>query len=331
MSPATKPRPAGHGPNIGHGYVKYVIIDSTGVELPPVVFPAQIAQAAQRVSGALKAAATVKAGNARWWVGEDAQLATPLTMLAQDRLQHAAFIPALLGSALERFGSLNGTASGYCVSGLPATWAEDAEKAKALGARLREAHPYGHLRVIAEPLGLAYAAILDNFGRIVGDPTLTTGRIGVVDLGHHTVDLAELLRLAVVKDSYDTWQLGTAAALRTIRAQLAAATERELSLAETDQAVRAGAIRVAGKARALPAGWDRPLVEQGQQLVSRLRERWGKGGQFDAILLGGGGAAERRLVEPILASYPHAQVVAEPQTAIARGYARLARRLGGAA
>lgn len=321
----------GHGPNIGHGYVKYVIIDSRGVELPPVIFPAQVAPAARAVAGALTTARAVKAANARWWVGDDAQLATPLTMLSQDRLQHAAFIPALVGGALARFGSLNGAAGGYCVSGLPATWAGEVELARALGARLREAHPYGQLRVIAEPLGLAYAAILDNHGRTVGDPTLTTGRVGVVDLGHHTIDLAELLRLAVVKDSFDTWQLGTAHALRTIRGHLAAATERELSLAEVDQAARAGRIRVAGVDRPLPAGWDRPLVEQGQQLVSRLRERWGSGASLDAILVGGGGAAENRLVEPLLAHYPHAVVVDQPQTAIARGYARLARRLGGAA
>ncbi|NJO82358.1 MAG: hypothetical protein HC828_05770 [Blastochloris sp.] len=33
---------SGHGPNIGHGYVKYVVIDSHGQELPPLIFPAMI-------------------------------------------------------------------------------------------------------------------------------------------------------------------------------------------------------------------------------------------------------------------------------------------------
>jgi hypothetical protein len=321
---------AGHGPNIGHGYVKYVVIEHDGAERC-VVFPAQIARAATRTEGALKTAATVKAGGERWWVGDDAQLAaTPLTMLSQDRLHHAAFIPALMTAALSRFGTLNGATSGRCVTGLPATWARDAEKCRALGMRLREAHPFEKILVIAEPLGLAYSVVLDASGRTVGDPALTEGHLGVLDIGHLTVDTAELRRLAVVKDSDDTWQLGTATALRAVRAQLAAATERELSLTEVDQAVRAGSIRLAGKDRPLPAGWDRPLLEKAQELVSRCRERWGSGATLDAILIGGGGAEERRLVEPILAHYPHATVVDQPQTAIARGYARLARRLGGA-
>jgi hypothetical protein len=319
---------AGHGPNIGHGYVKYVIIDGSGQELTPVVFPAQIARASAAVAGALATAPTVELGGAAWWTGDDAAIGAPLTMLAQDRLTHPVFIPALVAGALERLGRLNGSASGACVTGLPATWSQDLVKAQALGQRLRAAYPYDRVRVIAEPLGLAYAAALDNHGAVAGDRAIVDGRIGVIDLGHLTVDVAELHRLAVVADSYDTWQLGTAGPLRTIRAQLGAATERELSLAETDMATRAGGVRVAGRLQALPAGWDRPLLERAEEVVGRLRERWGSGAGLDLILVGGGGAEVPSLAAAIGAAYPHAVIVDRPQTAIARGYARLARRLG---
>ena len=40
---------AGHGPNIGHGNVKYVIIGKDGIEIAPIVFPAMIARAAARL------------------------------------------------------------------------------------------------------------------------------------------------------------------------------------------------------------------------------------------------------------------------------------------
>lgn len=74
---------AGHGPNIGHGYVKYVVIDKEGNELPPVVFPAMISRAARSVAGAIARVDTVSAGGAQWWTGEDALLApSPLTILA---------------------------------------------------------------------------------------------------------------------------------------------------------------------------------------------------------------------------------------------------------
>jgi hypothetical protein len=320
---------AGHGPNIGHGHVKYVIIDKAGKELPPVVFPAMIARAAGRVQGAIHAAATVDLGGAQWWTGDDALLApAQLTMLAQERLEDPTFVPALLKGALDRLGHLNGAATGVCVTGLPATWAADAAKARALGERLRAAHPgYTKIRVIPEPLGLVYSALLDADGDLVGDTTLTTGRVAVLDLGHLTADEATIRRLSVEPSGLETHQLGTAGPLRQIRAQLAAHFERELSLYETDMAVRAGGLRVAGQLVPLPPHWDRPLRQHGAAIAARLVESWGRGTQFDAILLGGGGAELAHLVEPIRAKFPHARVVEQPQIAIARGYARLARRL----
>jgi len=321
---------AGHGPNIGHGYVKYIIIDEHGVELPPIVFPAQIARAGRAVAGSLATTATVELGDERYWVGDDAQLApSPTTILAQQRLRDPLFIPVLLRGALGRFGSLNGASTGVCVTGLPASWAEDASLARLLGDRLRMAtSAYRAIKVIAEPLGLIYSVLLNGDGQISGDQGLTTGQIGVVDLGHLTVDVAIVQRLAPVPSSLDTWQLGTARPLSAIRSRLSAAFDRELTLRETDQAVRAGQLRTAGQDRALPAHWDAPLVENGHAIGARLQEAWGSGSQLDTILIGGGGAELAPLVEAIVQRFPHARCVADPQLAIARGYARLARRLG---
>lgn len=322
---------AGHGPNLGHGFVKYVVIDGRGRELDPVVFPAQLARAQKKVAGAIDHVAAVEAGGEWWWTGEDAAHApTPLTMIGQERLHHPTFIPALLRGGFQRLGdALQQAVPGTCVTGLPAVWAQDTGLAGALGARLRAATTaYTTIRVIAEPVGAMYAELLNDDGETAGDTALQAGRIGVVDLGHHTVDIAVLYRGLPVPSSLETWQLGTVGPLRQIRAQLGAATERELSLYEADLAVRHEQIAVRGRSRPLPDGWDGPLRAQGAALSSRLREAWGSGAQLDAILIAGGGAEERRLTTPILEAYPHSAIIDRPQTAIARGYARLARRLG---
>jgi hypothetical protein len=324
---------AAHGVNIGHGYVKYIVIDQYGVELTPVVFPAQVGRALVAAEGSLRCAQTVAAGGASWWTGEDAQLAAaPLTLLAQARLRDPVMIPALVRGALNRFGSgLNGASLGVCVSGLPAAWAQDVEQARALGARLREGHEgYRSVRVIAEPLGVIYAQALDGQGQIAGDVTLTEGRIGVVDLGHHTVDLAIIHRLQPVPGSLETYQLGMARALAPIRAQLSTVADADLSIHQVDAAVTAEQLVIAGRARPLPAGWDRPLLAHAEAVARRVVEAWGSGSQLDAILIGGGGAAQPRIVAALTEAFAHAAPVDQPQTAIARGYARLARRLGGA-
>lgn len=322
---------AGHGVNVGHGYLKYLIIDERGDELPPQLFPAMIARAGRTVQGALHQVETVDAGGGQWWIGDDALRSdTPVTLLAQDRLTDPVFIPALLRGALKRFGDLNGAASGICVTGLPATWALDKSKAQALGARLRDAAggAYTRIKVIPEPLGAIYALLLDTDGQIDGDATLQHGRIGIIDLGHYTVDLAIVDRLVPVASSLQTFALGSAEPLGKIRALLSAAYERELSLYDTDQAIRAGSIRVAGQARDLPPGWDRPLIDTGQAIVARLSEAWKAGGDLDLILLAGGGAELEPVTTAICRRFPHAEVIADPQLAIASGYARLARKLG---
>lgn len=319
---------AGHGPNIGHGFVKYVVIDEHGER--SVTTPAMIAPARRQVTGQLHQVRTVDIQSLPYWTGEDALLSgSPLTILAADRLTDPVFIPALVAGAMQRLGHLNGASTGACVTGLPATWALDPERCRSLGARLREAYiGYQTIRVIPEPLGLIYAALLDNAGDLVGDPALQAGSVGVIDLGHHTVDIAIVRQLVPQPQSLDTWQLGTARALSEIRGRLAAATERELSLFEADQAVRSERIRVAGKDEHLPLGWDRPLLELADQIASRLQEAWGAGAHLDTILIGGGGAELKILVAAIQRRFAQAWAVERPQLAIARGYARLARRYG---
>jgi hypothetical protein len=319
-----------HGPNIGNGFVKYIAIDATGKELPPIVFPALIAPAQRSVVGALSQVQPVTVGTQSWWVGEDALLdEAPRSLLGQERLHDPTFIPALLRCALLELDSCGGLEEGICVTGLPATWAQDATKAKLLGERLRAAAPpYTRIRVIPEPLGMIYAVVLDTLGQIAGDDALLRGHVAVTDGGHGTLDLAIVKQLTPLANGLRTWQLGTSRPLGHIQAHLGAVFDREFSLHEVDAAVRQGSVVVAGRRRPLPDHWDRPLIENGQAIASRLTEALGSGAQFDGILLGGGFALEPRLTAPILAQFAHAQIVDQPQLAIARGYARLARRLG---
>lgn len=321
---------AGHGPNIGHGFVKYIVIDQAGRELAPVVFPAQIAKVGAHVSGSLVKSAQVAVAGVSYWTGDDAtQSQHVITRLAQERLADPAFIPALLAGALGRLGSLNGSAAGVCVAGLPATWAQDKAKCQQLGERLRAGYShYSRIKVIAEPLGLVYSQLLDGAGEIATDQGLAESRIAVVDIGHLTVDTAIINRLAPEAAGLDTFNLGTSRPLAEIRAALGAAFDVELSLHDTDMAIRRQALRVGGRDQALPAGWDSPLIEHGETIATRLQERWGKGHQFEAILVGGGGAEVEPLVAAIERKFANALRIEKPQTAIARGYARLARRLG---
>ncbi len=325
----------GLGINPGHGFVKIVVL-ADGYARQIIVIPSIVAPAHKQLVGALRKIEAVDVAGGSWWVGEDAMLSNHVrTVLKQDRMFDSSFIPALVKGALSRVQG-NGIpaeeliASAKVVTGLPATWSTDSELCRALIQRLKTATGNLNLRarVIAEPLAIVYAKLLDDAGEVVGDPVLQGGKVAVIDLGHHTVDVGVIDAMRPQPQTLATFQLGTAKPLAAIKQRLAARFEIDFPLHAVDLAVRTGTIKVAGKTTNLLAGWDQPLRENGATIAVQLGELWGNGAQFDAILIGGGGSAVPAITSAILNQFAQAEIVPEGQITVALGYARLARRFG---
>ncbi|ABX03323.1 MAG TPA: hypothetical protein DEF47_11290 [Herpetosiphon sp.] len=318
-----------HGANIGHGYVKYTI--NTGDHEETIIFPALVAPASS-TDGNLHDVPTVDVHGTLWWTGDDALLhPAPLSLRSQQRLYDRHIIPALVKGALQR---LKQPCGGACVTGLPAAWSGERELAVALGSRLRDAvaTQYYHgttlktgIRVISEPLGALYGVLLDPSGAIT-----TSGyelsRVGVIDLGHNTVDACIVQAMNVVPESAMSFELGSASPLQQLQTKISGRYNLDLTLHEVDHAVRAGYVRVAGEECDLPTGWDRPWLANGQQVADALVRAWGSGAKLAAIIVAGGGAEMPMLVQAIHQRFRQTIVAPNPQTAIARGYARRARR-----
>lgn len=318
-----------HGLNFGHGYTKVVVITEDGTELEPVVFPSQIARAGGEVAGGARIADRVLAGGEEWWVGEDAELAdNQITMHTQQRLSDPYFIPALTSAAYRMLAPAP-TPSPVAVTGLPATWAANTEMAKQLGAAIRKGSPmtYEKIRVIPEPVALICSLLYDNDGQEVGDERLL-GTVGVADAGQITLDLAVVRKKVPIESRLSTSsRLGIAQAVKQVRGKLSAWFEKDVSLFQTDQAIRTGSLKVAGQNRPLPSGWDAPIIEHGTAMASYMGEEWRAGTDLDTIAFGGGGAEMEIIVDRVQKRFPHLQVVDRPQIAIALGYARFARRI----
>jgi hypothetical protein len=320
--------PLSYGINPGHGYMKLVIIDERGHELPPVVFPSLVALADGVVSGAFAQAVTVRIAGQHYWTGDDALLSGQAsTMLTQGRLADPVFLPALIKAALRQADAdcAEALAGALAVAGLPATWAEDSAKLQALGQRVRDAAAFHSVRAIPEPVGAMYSVLLDTDGVETGDPSLVGGRWLACDWGHRTDDEVIVDRARPIKSSLETYDTGTAEALRKIAQHFSVHFDRPFTAYEADQAIRNGGVEEFGELRPLPPHWDRPLVEQGRLVAERMANTY-KRQRLDGILLFGGGACEERKVAPVLNVFPRAIIADEPQTAIASGYARLGRR-----
>ena len=216
--------------------------------------------------------------------------------------------------------------TGPAVTGLPASWIEVPGYTALLGKRLRAGAPgIAQMKAIAEPLAILYALALNGNGEEI-NPPLLTGRYGFADMGFLTVDVDEVFNMRPQNDGRDTWDLGASGPVGQIRRMLSAHFDIPFEPFEVEMAIRTGKIKVGGRMRDLPNHWDDPLNRQGAAIRDRLVHKWRSGGQFDGIFLGGGWAVEERISAPVLATFSHAEVVLRSQTAIARGYAYLARR-----
>ena len=325
----------GLGLNTGHGFAKIALLTDGHAPIT-VTVPAVVSPAQRQLAGAIRRVETVSFDRSTWWIGDDALLTRDArSAMTQDRLKDPTFIPVLVKGTLEALARRsNGVQvdqlvpEAYCVSGLPATWSLDRTLAGALAERLRAAAQLGKVKIIAEPLGLLYAALLNNNGEIAGDERLQSGTVAVVDLGHQTVDVAVMERMIPQADALATYELGTARPLHAIQQRLQVTFNVQLSPYQVDQAIRAGRLTLGAIDSPLPHGWDKPLRENAKNIVIKLAEAWSSGLQFDAIIVGGGGAEVPIIAQAIQERFrSNAHVVPEGQMAVALGYARLGRLL----
>jgi hypothetical protein len=308
------------GINIGHSHTKAVVLNERGEMHTMSPFPSQIAPATT-AQHSIAQSDMVTIDRRPYWYGTDAEMGNATSLYDQARLTDPTFLPALAKATMHQLGINESLVAYTC---LPATWTA---KAKLLNDRIREgAETIVKLGVITEPEAAAYSALLDNAGNVTGDARLR-GRVGVVDIGGGTVDVAVLHNLQVEPNSPRTNRRGLVHALTSVQSMIASEYDREISLYQTDMAVRQRKVVVAGQDRDLPDGWERSFTVLAGDIVTFLDSLWGSGNHLDSILIAGGGACETLITDALERKYPHAIILEDAQQAMAIGCARRARML----
>lgn len=321
------------GINPGHGFCKGVILCEDGTEKKGATFPSLVVPDPGDIGGLVDTPFVTVNGN-RYWTGHYAEaIQGPKTMTGLERLEDSVFLPALIMGLLQELGfpPENGKRSPvvYGTSGLPGEWSRNKTRCQMLASHIRRAYPFPEktLSIIGEPLGLAYSVLLNEFGEFID---AARGTVAVIDIGFATVDTCEIVNEGkrIDPNTLFTYELGAKKGMTRFCSNLSSHLGgRYLTLHEANNAARSGYIMSAGQREELPPNWQKPFWETGRELVARLKDAWGNGRQFDTIILGGGGAEQPWYVEPLRDAFPHLVIPEEPQRAIARGFARRARRM----
>lgn len=277
----------------------------------------------------------VETEDGQWFVGEAAIEQSGLKTRRQDRgwIETPEYRALLLTGITELTMATGITVE--LVTGLPVAYFADRGILKAgLMEKVHNVRRAGRKRgqrieftdVVILPQGLAavLSEALDDKGKIRPGP-VSEGMVGLVDVGGHTVNVAtfkELREIAIQTASIDAGMWGP---LTEIGKRVNAAYPgQELRGHEIAEAVKRGTIRHYGEDRDISGIAQDVLRPFARQILGEASQVWGNAARLDVLLIAGGGA---EIVGPaLLAEYPHARLVENPQWANCQGYLKFARR-----
>jgi plasmid segregation protein ParM len=280
----------------------------------------------------------VQVQDGSWLVGEAALEQSGSRSNRQDRGWIKT--PEYLALQLAAITELTSSTGGYTIrliTGLPINYYGDHQCLEALllgdhqvkRAPRPKSQKIEISKVVVLPQGLAavLSEALDDKGKIRSGP-IAEGTVGMIDIGGHTVNLATFKQLREIARQTVSINLGMWEPLTDIGRRINDAYPgQNLVDHEITNAVLAGKVKHFGQDYDISDIFDEVLRPFTRSILSEVTKIWGSAARFDSILLVGGGA---QIVGPaVIAEYPHAQVVTNPQWANVEGYLKFGQRMFG--
>lgn len=217
------------------------------------------------------------------------------------------------------------------VTGLPVSH-YSAERAKQIQSLLAKRYevampsgstilPVEKVKVIPQPFGSFFDLILNDAGRLK-DPERIRERVGIVDIGFQTTDLA-LATPQFVEASSGSLEVG----VRSVADEIARDLNRKYSLrletAEAEEALRSKSVRIFGEKVDLSDVITERIREVAERILSYAHTLWGRGEKLNRLILTGGGA---HLFQSYFKEFPNLHAPQDPSLSNVRGYLKLAQR-----
>lgn len=278
-----------------------------------------------------------------WWIGEAALRQSSSVRMTTDRSRTTNEEGMALLAAGMALIAGNPQELANLVIGLPVRFftgmkeeysklARDVHKINILspgGAQVKERRVVivEGIKVLPQPFGTLFDCILDDTGSL-RDKALAGGRVGVIDIGFNTLDLARADALEYNNPQSDSFSgQGLFSAFQELSREIYRALEIELPPEKLEPVVKSREIVLAGKRHDISELTDRAFSAAAEGILSRIRSLWPDRDRlmFDAILItGGGGALLGRYLIPYLGA--PARIVEDAVMANCRGFLKFGRR-----
>jgi len=328
--------------DVGFGRVKAINDTGNSVNFPAVVagFQPLVFSSGLEAEGSL----AIEYQGKKYWVGEAAIRQSTAVRMTTDRARTISeegmtLLAAGLAQMVEKDHELTNLVVGLPVkfySGMKEEYhnlVRDVHKINLLmpgtgEVKTRRLVIAEEARELPQPFGTLFDTILDNSGGL-RDKELAAGRVGIIDIGFNTLDLARADSLEYINPASDSFSgQGLFSAFQDLSHGLFRELEIEIPPEKIEPIARNAKITLAGKEHDISKLVDQAFTQAAEGVISRVkslwpdRERW----QFTQVLItGGGGALLSKYIIPLL-GVP-ARIVENPVMANARGYLKFGRRV----
>lgn len=182
------------------------------------------------------------------------------------------------------------------------------------------------VKILPQPFGTLFDVLLNERGELV-DSKLASGKIGVVDIGYNTLDLARSDNLEFINPRSTSFSgLGMFTAFQSLSLELYRNLGVEITPERIEPIIRCGELRVSGQMKSIIEYKRAALRAAADQIVSRIKSLWPDRWELDRILISGGGAI--LLGEYLLPALDgQAVLVHSPMFANVSGYLKFANRV----
>lgn len=181
------------------------------------------------------------------------------------------------------------------------------------------------IKVLPQPLGTFFGCLLNDEGDIVNS-RLASERIGIIDIGHNTLDIAWVDSLEFINLRSTSFSgLGMFSAFQNLALDLYQNLGVEIPTENIEQFIRQGEIKISGRTISIEPYKKRAFSETAKQILSRVKSFWPDRWNLDQIIISGGGAT--LLGEYLLNEFQQAYIVSNPMYANASGYLKFGNRI----
>lgn len=321
-----------YGVDVGYGFTKVVGVDRIPRVIPSIVGSNEELSYRSDLGDRIKVAPLILNGQT-YLIGEAARRFSRHryrlfdTTWAESPYYLLLFVSALSSMKIDKLVA----EPAAVVTGLPVSH-YNAERVKRIEQFLTTASQVRDLsgnslvtvervKVIPQPFGSYFDLVLNDDGKLK-EPEKLRQRVGVIDIGFQTTDLA-LATPQFVESSSGSLEVGVRSVADQLARDLARSHSITLDTTEAEEALRLGSVKIFGESIDLSEMIEIRTREVAELILSFAHSLWGRGERLDRLILSGGGA---NVFRSYFSGYPNLHVPAEPSLSNVRGYLKLARK-----